>query len=213
MQLSVFDLDHTLLSVNGSYQFGSYLYKQGIISFASMGYCVYSYALHKLGLLSVRQLHKKTFNRLFKGMDLDDLEKRVGLFLDLHLSSMLYLPAIEKLRSAQQQGHCLAILSSSPDYIVKPIAARLGVIYWESTRFAVDEKNQLCAISSVMQGKDKAASLLRLADQLNIPKEAVHVYTDSYLDFPLLEVAGNIIGVNPDRKLRSLCVQKGWTII
>lgn len=213
MYLTIFDLDHTLLSVNSSYQFGSYLYRRGYSSAFSTLYSVACYALHKLGIFSVKQVHKKIFNRLFKGKSIDDLQPVIDEFLNLHLDTMLYLPAIEKLQMAQQQGNVVGILSSSPDFLVKPIALRLGVKHWESTCYEVNGKNRFSGIGYIMQGEDKAQSLVVLASHLSIGLEATTVYTDSYLDEPLFKIAGKVVGVNPCKRLRALCKQRQWEII
>lgn len=211
--LTVFDLDHTLLAVNSSYKFGHYLYQHRFFSFGSMAYCVLCYALHKAGYLSIPNLHQRIFQSIFKGQALSELEEAAESFLDLHLSHMLYEASLKRLKEAQQVGGTIAILSSAPDFLVKPITRRLGVGLWEAARYEVNEENCLCAISHVVQGKEKAEAALKIAAGMGIPKEFITVYTDSYLDLPLVEVAGQVIGVNPDRKLRRLCKEKGWAII
>jgi phosphoserine phosphatase len=213
MKLTVFDLDHTLLSVNSSYVFGQYLYRQRFYSFISMGYCVLCYALHKVGYLPIPQLHQRIFQSIFNGKTVPELERAAESFLDLHLSEMVYEPALMQLKEAQREGYPIVILSSAPDFLVKPIASRLGVNLWEATCYAINTENRLCGISHVVQGKDKANAALKIAAQMGISNESIVVYTDSYLDLPLLEVAGSAIGVNPDKKLRGLCQQKGWKII
>ncbi len=213
MQLNVFDLDHTLLSVNSSYQFGKYLYRQGYYSFASLTYCLSCYALHKAGCLTVPQLHRTIFHSIFHGREMPELARAADSFLEEHLPQMLYAPVLERLQEAQKQGQPVVILSSAPDFLVKPIASRLQVKLWEATRYAVNGENRLYGIISVLQGKDKAYSALRIAMEMNMPREAIVVYSDSYLDLPLLEVAGRAVGVNPDRKLRALCQRKGWNIL
>lgn len=213
MRLTIFDLDHTLLSVNSSYQFGQYLYRQGSNSISSIGYCILCYALHKIGYLSIPQLHQKTFESIFEGKSIGELQQAVESFLDLHLSNLLYEPALKSLQEAQRQEGAVVIMSGSPDFVVEAIAKRLQVTLWEATRYAINVDNRLCGITHVMQGKDKAEAALKIASKMGVQKESIVVYTDSYLDLPLIDIAGDVIGVNPDKKLRKLCQNKVWPIL
>lgn len=213
MRLIVFDLDHTLLSVNSSYTFGSFLYQRGYCSPLSVGFSAFCYGLHKMGCLSMTQVHRYIFSCLFAKRSLELLQNAADDFLTLHLTALLSVPVLRKLQEAQKQGESTLLLSSSPDFLVAPIAHRLGISGWESTRYTVDSKNRLSGISHVVQGEDKAVFASQYAERLGIPKESIVFYTDSYLDLPLLEIVGQAICVNPDRRLKALCQQKGWTIL
>jgi phosphoserine phosphatase len=64
-----------------------------------------------------------------------------------------------------------------------------------------------------MEGQNKADYLKGLIQQLNMDRTAITVYSDSYLDLPLLNMAGRAIGVGPDHRLKRICLQKGWEIL
>ncbi len=213
MALSVFDLDHTLLKVNSSYHFGSYLYRQKFFSFSKLLACLSDYACHKWLGLSIQALHTKTFNRLFKGCALSDIQNHVDQFLTEHLTSMLYQPAVQRLQLARAQGENLLILSSSPDFLVGAIARRLQVERWKATTYQVDSQGNFQAIIKVIEGQDKAYFVKDLALQMSIPFSRVTVYSDSHLDLPVLKIAGRAIGVVPDSHLKRICLQKGWEIL
>lgn len=213
MRLSVFDLDHTLLTVNSSYHFGVYLYRQNFFSFPSLLASLCYYAYHKLFGMSVQKLHKKTFQMLFKGVSAEELQKHAAVFLEEQLTKKFYKPALERLREAQEKGDYVLILSSSPDFLVKPIAEWLGVDAWQATIYAVDDCGRLSHLASILEGQDKADYLAHLIKKMNISSSSITAYSDSHLDLPVLKMAGKAIGVVPDFYLKRICQEKGWEII
>jgi len=212
-KVSLFDLDQTLLKDNGSFQFGIYLYKHKAFSFASMLYYVICYALHKLNCMPMQRLHEKIFGSLFKGKSSSTFNQLAKEFLDQQFDSMCYPPAIQKLQEAKKSGHFTVILSSSPDFLVKLIANRLNVDAWAATSFLVDNNDNFWKISNVMHGECKSRYMHSLSKKLAISIGNFIAYSDSYLDLPFLKAAGRAVGVNPDKKLKSICKKNQWEII
>lgn len=213
MRLIVFDLDHTLLTANSSFRFGSFLYKRQFFSFWTLLGCLYHYSRYKWMGMSIYELHTKTFDSLFKGSSLIDIRHYVNQFLTDFLDAMLYFPVVQRLKQAQAQRDHVLILSSAPDFLVEGIATRLQVDHWKATIYQADENGKLIAISQVMEGEDKAKYLKNLAAQMQISSSEITVYSDSYLDLPILKMAGEAIAVRPDSHLKKICLQKGWKIL
>lgn len=211
--ISAFDLDHTLLSGNSSYLFGRYLYKRKILSFFDLAFIVKCNIMFKLGLLPIQALHRAAFDKLFKGRPLDVVERWAKEFIEASFESLLYRPAVDALTQAIAQGHLAAILSSSPDFLIAPIAAKLNVFVWDATRYSVDKDRRFCDIHRLVQGSDKAMLLEKLRIRHGIPLCDVHAYSDSHLDLTFLEAAGNAVGVNPNNKLLEVCRRKKWKVI
>jgi phosphoserine phosphatase len=84
---------------------------------------------------------------------------------------------------------------------------------WKATHYQEDENGMLIMISHVMEGEDKANYVQALAEQFLIPLSSITVYSDSYLDLPVLKIAGQAIGVVPDYRLKRVCLQNGWEIL
>lgn len=209
MKASLFDLDHTLLVNNCSYRFGAYLYKQKVFSFYTMLKLVSFYTLHKANLLSMTSLHQKIFQLVFKGKSYTSVAQYIDPFLSQEWKT--YAPAIERLQFAKQNNHFIAILSSSPDFLVKAIASKLNIKNWKATIYQLDNQANFCEISNVLEGKDKAAYIDHLKKDIAI--QNIIAYSDSHLDIPFLKAAGTAIGVNPNKKLRRLCQELNWEVI
>lgn len=211
--LSAFDLDNTLLKVNCSFKFGTYLFKQGVFSIPTLLRLFSLYWTFRAGFLTMIELHHRVFNLLFIGRSRDLYAEYAEHFLDEHFESFLNPVALKRLRQAQDQNDYICILSSSPDFLVKLFATRLGVLVYKGSGYGVDKKGNFSKISDLVLGETKAVFLEASAKKLNIPKEAIYAYSDSIFDLPFLAAAGRPIGVNPDAKLRKICKEKQWHIL
>ena len=213
MRLIVFDLDHTLIKANSSFRFGSYLYRQKYFSFWNLLASLSDYVRHKWCGMSLQALHDSSFSRLFKGRPLADIRTYVSHFLSENLASLLYEPVWQRLKAAQEAGHRVLILSSSPDFLVGEIANRLSVDLWKATSYEVSRLGEFSVISQVMGGEGKARYVSDLAERLSIPLSSVTTYSDSLLDLPLLTIAGEAVCVRPNDALKRICKRNGWEII
>jgi HAD superfamily hydrolase (TIGR01490 family) len=213
INIHAFDLDHTLFSSNSSYCFGRYLCSKKLLPFRSLLFIIGCSVRHSMGLLPIVQLHEDAFKRLFLGRSYLLVQQWAEEFIHAYFEKLLYPPAVAALKSAQEAGHLTAILSSTPDFIVEPIAKRLNIPFWDATRYAIDSQQKFCGIDKLMLGQDKALCLAQLANQYHVGKNETYAYSDSHLDLPFLLAAGKAYGVNPNRKLRRICGEKGWPVI
>lgn len=212
-RLSAFDLDRTLLKKNSSFQFGLYLYRHRHISLRALLFVLSCNIRHSLGWLPIEALHGAAFQRLFKGLSADAVQQWAEDFVADNLDPLIYPPAVDALKQAQQAGHLTVIISSSPRFLVAPIAKRLRADMWEATDYAVDKDRRFCHISKIILGKDKALHMMQLAAHYRIPKQRTIAYSDSHLDLPFMLSAGTAVGVNPNRQLRKACRRNHWPII
>jgi len=126
---------------------------------------------------------------------------------------MLDPKTVSYLEAARKNGHYISILSSSPSFLVEPIAEKLKVDSWRATEYGRDSSSKLTKIDSLIEGEKKAVIAKELAIKLSLNPDEIVVFTDSISDLPLARVAGKVIAVRPDRKFRSICKQEGWKII
>src|SRR5438132_2949212 len=121
-KLSVFDLDHTLITKNSSFRFSYFLLKQKVLSPWAFFTSTFYYYQHQHFGLPLSELHVQVFNRLLKGLSPAYLQRYVDEFVNEYLGALLYMPAVSELRLAQQLGEHTAIFSNSPDFLVSAIA-------------------------------------------------------------------------------------------
>lgn len=212
-KISVFDLDHTLSNSNTSLQFGKYLYRKEQFKFPTMVKMVGNYFFHKAGIVSLQSLHQYVFRHLFLYSSKSEIQQHLSAYLKESFEKLLNYPVLDRLRQAQQDGHCTVILSSSPDFLVEPFAERLNVNYWWGTPYHTYPSQEFSSIGKILCGQEKARRLAQLMAELDVDKRSTFAYSDSYLDLPLLQMAGNPVAVNPDRKLKKISRQNNWEIL
>jgi HAD superfamily hydrolase (TIGR01490 family) len=208
--LHAFDLDRTLLHCNSSYFFSIFLLKKKILSPYLFLSSFFLYLGFRFSLVSIERFHELAFERFLKGASWQILRELAAEFADRYFHKMLRQSAFFRLREAKERGDYTVILSSSPSFLVEPIAEKLKVSNFQATEYRVDKSKQLCEISSLMLGEQKAKALKDYANKVSVKKENTIAYSDSAADIPFLEAAGKAVVFAPDRKFRKLCKEKGW---
>lgn len=213
MQISVFDLDHTLVKHNTPLLLYHYLIHTKFYHPMSILHTLYYAMCHYFFNLSLQELHKRVFEHFLKGTALSSIQKRIQLFLSQDFYRFLYYPALFRLRLAQHKGHHTVILSNSPSFLVAPIAHYLGVDTWHSSIYSVDNKGIFTAIDSTLLGEGKALYIQNFTKKLQIDVKQVTAYSDSIHDLPLLSIVGKAIVVNPNAKMKKISQEKSWEVI
>lgn len=211
--LNIFDLDHTLLTINSSFSFALTLKRKRFFELPPQVLCAWYFLRYKYFGLPLQQLHEYAFQSLFKGRRLSDLERRAEEFLNTDLWGFINEPALLRLRMAQELKQHTVIMSSSPIFLVEPIAKKLGVDTFYGSTYTTDEQGYLTGIKQIVDGPLKARLMKDLQAEHEISPSLTCAYSDSYLDLPLLEGAGKAVGVSPDRHLKKVCQKNGWEII
>ena len=211
--LDLFDLDHTLINFNSSFRFGFYLYQVNEISPTLLGSLVWYYIRHKCFGYSLDGLHQKAFELFFKGRSLNQLKGHAANFVTPVFHQSAHLRVLNRLTLAKQKGHLTCLMSSSPDFIVAPIAQLFGFESYLATHYVVDKEGSLCNILELIDGAKKALYAREMANRFDIPLQEMTAYSDSHLDLAFLEVGGRAVAVNPDRKLRKTSKERCWEIL
>lgn len=203
MKLLAFDLDNTLLKVNSAFAFAKYLHRQKILSSFSMGLLFGIYGLHKARLLSVGTVHYWGAKILLKPENFSHLD----LFLTQLLETELRPSVWCRFEQGKREGMHTLLISSSPDFLVQPIAERLGFSSWKATRYHAE------GVEELLLGEDKSSMIKAFALASGWERSEVAAYSDSWLDLPMLETVGTPVAVAPDRQLRRVARSKGWEIL
>lgn len=213
LQISAFDLDHTLVGTNSSLLFYRYLIERGFYRHTSLIRTALYSLRHHFFNLSLTELHEKVFERFLKGAALSMVQEEVEQFLKKDFYRFLYYPTFARLRLAQHKGHHTVILSNGPSFLVGPIADYLGVSEWGSSMYATDNDGKFSAIDSILLGEGKANYIKKLTQQFKTNLQGVTAYSDSIQDLPFLDVAGKAIVVNPDSKMKKISQERLWEVI
>ncbi len=118
---------------------------------------------------------------------------------------------IERHRHA---GRDTWIVSASPQEIVAPLAAALGMTGAVGTLGAIVDGCYTGELDGpFIYGEGKATAIGRLAEEHDYDLTQCFAYSDSVSDLPMLELVGHPVAVNPDSDLAEHVRAHGWTTV
>jgi HAD superfamily hydrolase (TIGR01490 family) len=207
-----FDVDRTLVSCNTARLFLRDLRRRGEISFLRALRALGWMAKYHLSLIDLQIIAAKIAEQM-RGKSESEFAERCKRWVEDEVLPLVTPGALRQLERHRSEGHVLAVLSSSPTYVTRPLAQTLGIEEVLSTTFEVDEgafTGRLVGPACVGPGKIHWAESLR--DRRGIDFAQSWFYTDSYTDVPMLERVGNAVVVNPDPRLRMAAKKRGWPV-
>ncbi|EQM62401.1 haloacid dehalogenase-like hydrolase family protein [Chlamydia ibidis 10-1398/6] len=149
-------------------------------------------------------------SNLLSSVSSDDLYSVAHDFVNQLNIGAFYSPILEKLDEAlhDPRGEVI-IFSSSPDFIVGPIAKRLGVSLWYASSYKNYFENQAVE-NQCLTGKRKAKILSYLK---KIGGVRSHTFSDHILDLPFLLLGEEKTVVRPTGRLKKMARKYYWNII
>ena len=203
-----FDVDGTLIRSNTSFAFGRFLYENGRITLWQALRAALRYAAHKMGFLSVQALHTGIFAILFLGEDKHQIDNDVVRFWNEKWDSLVRTSMLTELNGLH--GQRVALLSASPDFLIREVAKRLGLNEWYATEYVTDSEGRFQRLGRIVTGAVKAQIVREMKKNEGL---AIMALTDSMQDAPLLEESTTVVAVFPERRLARLAKERGWRIV
>jgi HAD superfamily hydrolase (TIGR01490 family) len=216
MRLALFDLDHTLLSGDSDVLWCEFLLAQGLLdaSFArrnqrmSEAYTAGSvtpadYCDFYAGILAGRS-----------EQDWLPLRQR---FVDEVVRARIPEDARALLRRHREAGHTLVLTTATNRVVSALTAADLGVDHHLATELEMVDGRFTGRTQGTLNMRTGKVERLRawlqaLGQPENLLRQACF-YTDSINDLPLLSVVRQPVVVDPDPRLESTALHKGWTVL
>jgi HAD superfamily hydrolase (TIGR01490 family) len=207
-----FDVDRTLVACNTGRLFLRDLRRRGEISLfralRAMGWM----AKYHLSLIDLQVIAARIAEQM-RGKSETEFAERCRRWVEDEVLPLVVPGALRQIERHRSEGHVLAVLSSSPTYVTRPLAQVLGIEEVLSTTFEVDGDlftGRLVGPACVGPGKIHWAEALGARRELDLAQS--WFYTDSYTDLPMLERVGNRVVINPDPRLRLAAKRRGWPV-
>jgi HAD superfamily hydrolase (TIGR01490 family) len=207
-----FDVDRTLVACNTGRLFLKDLRKRGEISFLRALRATGWMLKYHLSVIDLQQVANAIVSQM-RGVSERDFADQCRRWVENEVLPLLLPAALRQIEHHREQGHMLALLSSSPTYVTRPIAETLGLDETISTQLEVSDgqfTGKLLGPACFGLGKVHWAEKLTASRSLDL--RASWFYTDSYSDLPMLERVGHQVVVNPDPRLRRTAKQRGWPV-
>lgn len=199
----IFDLDGTITRHDTYVRFLLFSIYQQPLKILQLPMLAIDVLRHKLGRQTNTWLKKRFLRAVLAGQNRDIIIKRGHSFSRYVASKGVRQDAIAIIKSHQELGHDLVLLSASLDIYVELLGKLLGFKYIICTRTTWDNDVLASELDGGnCYGETKIQRLkIWLADR---PGSSIRVaYGDHESDFPLLRLAQRGVVVNPDKKLRA----------
>jgi HAD superfamily hydrolase (TIGR01490 family) len=207
-----FDLDRTLVACSTGRLFLQDLRRRGEISLAKALRGLAWLAKYRLALIDLPTITAHIADFL-RGRAERDFVEQCQRLVDTEILPRLLPEGLRAIERHRQDGHVPALLSSSPRYVVEPVARALGLEAIGATEFEVQAgrlTGQLRGPACFGAGKVHWAE--RLGQDFGLDLDVSWFYTDSYTDLPMLERVSNRVAVNPDGRLKRAARTRGWRV-
>lgn len=214
MNLTLFDLDHTLLAGDSDYLWGRFLVQRGLVdgdAYERQNQIFYDQ--YRAGTLDMAAFCRFSFAPL-AAHPLSQLLQWRQAFLHEIIVPVIAPLSAELLRRHRARGDHLAIVTATNRFITEPVAAHLGVDTLIATEPEfVDGRftGRLSGIPNFREGK--VDRLRQWLQQDDLHPGHTTFYSDSHNDLPLLTHADQAIAVDPDDRLQAEAERRGWPTI
>lgn len=210
---AIFDLDRTLISTSSAPVFQRHLADAGVADIPHIPLAdVFLKFYETFGESWVMMQPAKLSGRTSKGWPVAGIaDAMVGAAAELESLLMPFAKVV--FDQHRSQGDLLVMATTSPLSFVGPFAERLGFDHVIATKWLDDGTNFTGELDGPFvwgKAKQQAVTDWAAANDVDLAKSTA--YSDSYFDAPMLDAVGNPVAVNPDLRLASLALLKGWPV-
>ncbi len=214
MEAAFFDLDKTIISRSSSLALSRPMYRAGMVTRGQLVRGAYAQLVYALVGADERKMErlKEGMLQLTKGWDHAEVERLVRDVLIDAIDPFVYQEALDLMALHRSEGRLIYIVSSSPEEVVRPLAAHFGVAGVIATRARIVDGRYTGELEFYAYGPSKAEAIRSLAERVGIDLRGSYAYSDSITDLPMLEAVGHPVAVNADRELRREAERREWDI-
>ena len=218
MNLTLFDLDGTLIASDSDHAFGTFMVDIGWADGEQWRERNDAfYAQYQAGRLDLAA-YIDFATSVWRSRPLAEAHAARERFMAEVMAPMLLEPARALLRQHAEAGDLIAIVTATNDFVTAPIAAAFGVDHLIAVQLQRDAHGaytgQIEGIPSYQAGKIKRvqAWLAGLGRQWQ-DFERVTFYSDSVNDLPLLDLVSHPVATNPTPALAAIAAARAWPIL
>jgi HAD superfamily hydrolase (TIGR01490 family) len=216
MRLALFDLDHTLLSGDSDALWFDFLLALGLVD-AGLAHrsrqMAEAYAAGSVSPAEFCNFHASTLAGRDEAFWLP-LRRR---FLDEVVRPRIPDDARALLRRHREAGHTLLLTTATNRVVSELTAADLGVDHYLATELEMVDGRYTGRTRGLLNMRTGKVERLRAwLKQQALPESLLRqatFYTDSINDLSLLSVVRHPVVVDPDPRLESTALRKGWKVL
>lgn len=218
MDLTLFDLDGTLIPQDSDHAFGDYMVEIGWADGASWAARNDEfYAQYQRGELDLDE-YVEFATSVWRARPLAEAEAARAAFMAKIVAPMLRDNARALVRRHLDAGDLVVVVTATNEFVTAPIAEAFGIDHLIAVQLERDEAGlftgRVRGVPSFQAGKIvRVREWLAARGQRWEDFERVHFYSDSMNDLPLLELVSHPVATNPTATLETLARERGWPIL
>ncbi len=212
-QLAAFDLENTIIASNVVFSY-AWLASRNLNPRDRV-----RFTLKTLGeapaLLALDQRDRtdflRHFYRRYEGASVEEMNRLGPELLADHILTKAFPAALRRVREHRRLGHRTVLITGALNIVVDPLGPLFDdVICAEMSVRDGRYTGELLAVPPT--GEVRAQALRDYADAHGFDLAETVAYADSSSDLPLLEAAGFPVAINPETRLASIAIKRGWLI-
>lgn len=212
--IAFFDMDRTLLAVNTGSLWIRAEVRGGHLKRRQALRGLWHIGRYHLGFSAIEPVIEDAV-RLLAGTPEAALDARTRAFYHREVAHRVRPGAPAVIDDHRRRGHRLALLTTSSNYLARPVADALGIDDILCSRFAVDARGDFTGepVRPLCYGAGKVVLAEAYAATHAVDLADCWFYSDSASDLPMMERVGHAVAVHPDPRLARRARQAGWPIV
>ena len=210
--LTIFDLDNTLLAGDSDRAWGQYIVDKKVVSEEFLSESERFYNNYYDGNLDIHRFLDFCLQPLMQNNWNDLIELRKGFIKD-KIKPMMLDKAIEKVILCKSKGPVI-IATATNSFVTRPIADLFGIDNLIATEFVIKNNKFTGEVDGVPCFREgKVQKVESWINKNNYSFTDATFYSDSFNDLPLLEKVKTAIVVDGDDKLIEMAKHNEWQCI
>jgi len=210
-QLAAFDLENTIIASNVVFSYAWLATRR--MSPRDRARFTFKTVAEAPALLALDRRDRtdflRHFYRRYDGASVADMDRLGAELLADHIMTKAYPAAVRRVREHRRLGHRTLLITGALDIVINPLRPLFDdVICAEMSTRGGRYTGELLAVPPT--GEVRAQALRSYAEANDIDLNESVAYADSSSDLPLLDAVGFPVAVNPETRLASLAIKRGW---
>jgi HAD superfamily hydrolase (TIGR01490 family) len=218
VNLTLFDLDGTLLPIDSDHAFGEFVVRRGWADGAAFRERNDQFFLqYQAGRLDI-DAYVDFATAPWRARSADELAALTEDFLREVARPAVRPAALDLVRRHQDAGDLVAIVTATNEFVTHPIADLFGVPQLIATELERDASGRVSGriqgVPSFREGKIVRVDAWLAGRGLRLQDFQVSTfYSDSTNDLPLLERVSRPVATNPSPALAQIAQERGWAVL
>lgn len=221
MKLTLFDLDHTLLTIDSDYSWGVFTTTIGWTDPIDFNRRNDEFFAHyKAGTLDIHD-YVRFATEALRQQGAAKAAVAHAEFMRSVVQPAITAPALALVRHHQEAGDKVVIVTATNEFVTRPIAQAFGVTELIAVDLERDQSvggtgwitGEIRGLPSAREGKVTRVEQWLSERGLAWADVESTFYTDSINDLTLMEKVTHPVATNPDAALRAIALARGWRIL